>query len=310
MIAAKKSDSSSSASARKGHRPVWLLALLGMALLLGVIGGPYLAWRKLKPRILGSPEYRVGPEQVEITPAPAWIHSDIRAEVFRDPSLDGPLWLTDDNLTEQIAAAFSLHPWVAKVTRVTKRHPASTNPAAVKVELVYRQPVCMVEVPGGVLAVDAEGVLLPSEDFSPIEATRYPRLVGADQKPNSPPGRRWADAKVVGGAEIAAALGPVWEAMRLQRIVPLAATAVAAMENGADPSDRRAREPIFALFTRAGTQITWGYAPGANMLGEPPAAEKVVRLQRYLAVHDTLDGPQGQPQKVDVRTLPLAESRP
>jgi hypothetical protein len=286
---------------------VWLLVLLGIALAVGVIGGPYLAWRKLKSRILSSPEYRVGPEQVEITPAPAWIHSDIRAEVFRDPSLDGPLWLTDDNLTEQIATAFSLHPWVAKVTRVTKRHPTSTNPTAVKVELVYRQPVCMVEVPGGVLAVDAEGVLLPSEDFSPIEATRYPRLVGTDQKPTGPPGRRWADARVVGGAEIAAALGPAWEVMRLQRIVPLAAGAA---DHSVDQSDRRAREPIFALFTRAGTQVLWGYAPGANMLGEPSAAEKVARLQHYLAVHDTLDGPQGQPQKLDVRTLPLAPSKP
>jgi len=288
---------------------VWPLALLAMVLLVGVVGGPYLAWRRLKPRILNAPEYRVSPEQVEMTPAPAWIHSDIRAEVFRDPSLDGPLSLADDNLTEQIANAFSVHPWVAKVTRVTKRHPAATNLAAVKVELVYRQPVCMVEVAGGVLAVDADGVVLPSEDFSPIEATRYPRLVGADPKPAGPPGRRWADAKVVGGAEIAAALSPVWEVMRLKQIVPLAAnTAAGATENDASESDRRAREPIFALVTRSGTRILWGYAPGANMLGEPPAAEKVARLRRYLAVHDTLDGPQGQPQELDVRTLPVAQS--
>ncbi len=228
MSPAKKQDPSSVAPRRKGRRSAWLLALLGMMLLMGVIGGPYLAWRKLKPRILNSPEYRVGPEQVEITPAPAWIHSDIRAEVFRDPALDGPLSLMDDRLTEQIAQAFSLHPWVAKVTRVTKRHPVATNPTAVKVELVYRQPACMVEVSGGVLAVDAEGVLLPSEDFSPIEATRYPHLAGVDRKPAGPPGRPWGDAKVVGGAEIAAAFGPAWEVMRLQRIVPLAAGAAAA----------------------------------------------------------------------------------
>ncbi len=75
-------------------------------------------------------------------------------------------------------------------------------------------------------------------------------------------------------------------------------------------SDRRAREPIFALFTRAGTRILWGYVPGANMLGESPAAEKVARLQHYLAVHDTFDGPQGQPQQLDVRTLPVAQSKP
>ena len=224
------------------------------------------------------------------------------------PSLDGPLLLTDDKLTEQIANAFSLHPWVAKVTRVTKRHPSSTNPAAVKVELVYRQPVCMVEVPGGVLAVDAEGVLLPSEDFSPIEATRYPRLVGADQKPARPArpalGRRQSGGRGRDCRGPGAGLGS--DASATHR----APGGQHGPENGADQSDRRAREPIFALFTRAGTQIIWGYAPGANMLGEPPAAEKVARLRRYLAVHDTFDGPQGQPQKLDVRTLPVAPSKP
>jgi hypothetical protein len=153
----------------------------------------------------------------------------------------------------------------------------------------------MVEaVPGEVLPVDGEGVVLPTEDFTPPEAARYLRLVvGTNQKPDLSAGQRWADAKVVGGAEIAAVLGPVWEALRLKQIVPLPAAAGAAAN----------REPLFALFTQAGTRILWGYAPGANMLGEPPAAEKVARLQRHVAIHDTLDGPQGKPQELDVRTL-------
>jgi hypothetical protein len=99
--------------------------------------------------------------------------------------------------------------------------------------------------------------------------------------------------------------------MRLQRIVPLAAgTTAGAAETGPDDSARRAREPIFVLFTRVGTRILWGYAPGANMLGELSAAEKVARLQGYLAEHDTLDGPQDHPQELDVRTLPRSRARP
>ncbi len=301
MSPAKKQDSLSVI-------PAWLSWLLGagrpvliVAVLVGVFGGgAYLAWLKFKARILSAPEYRVGPEQVEITPLPGWIHSDIRAEVFRDPTLDGPLSIVDDDLVKRIFKAFEQHPWVAKVRTVATCHPASTDPTSVKVELVYRQPVCMVEVPGGLLAVDAEGVLLPSEDFSPVEATYYPRLSGVDRKPVGPPGRRWGDAKVVGGAEIAAALGPAWETMKLKQIVPLAADVV---ENAGGDSRRLAMEPIFVLLTRGGTQIIWGYAPGANVLGEPPAAEKVARLRQYLAEHDTLDGSQGQRQELDVRAL-------
>jgi hypothetical protein len=280
----------------------WLLGagrpVLIAALLIGAFGGGiYTAWRKLRPRILAAPEYRVGPDQVQTTPLPPWIHTDIRADVFREPSLDGQLSIMDDDLAERIAKAFAQHPWVAKVGQVTKQHPA-----LVKVSLEYRKPVCMVEVPHGVLAVDGEGVLLPSEDFSPLEASRYPRLVGVDRQPTGSAGRRWGDARVVGGAEIAAALDGLWEPLRLKRIEPLEADPAAAAGNPSE-SGRRAMEPFFALFTRSGTRVLWGYAPGANVLGEIPAAEKVARLRRYLADHDTLDGPQGQRQELDVRTL-------
>ena len=276
--------------------------MLIVLVLAGVFfGGWYLAWRRVGPSVLGAPENRVGPGQVEITPPPKWINSDIRSEVFRELSLNGPLSIMDDNLVDRIQNSFSLHPWVAKVRSVKKQYPATgaadQTPVSVKVELDYRQPICMVEVPGGLLPVDVEGVLLPSADFSPIEAGRYPRLVGVDRKPAVPAGRRWADARVIGGAEIAVSVGPAWETLKLQRIatLPPAGTAEGS-------STRQPGEYIFCLVTRGGTRIFWGYPPGANVPGELPAAEKVARLQRYQADHDTLDGPRGR-QELDVRTL-------
>ena len=241
----------------------WLIGPGRAALIVLVLGGLffggwYLAWDKVRSRVMNSGENRVGPAQVEITPPPKWINSDIRGEVFREPSLGGPLSIMDDDLTDRIAAAFALHPWVARVRSVKKQ-----APALVKVDLEYRQPVCMVEVPGGLLPVDAEGVLLPSGDFSPIEAGRYPRVVGVDRKPTGPAGRRWGDACVIGGAEIAAAFGPLWDELKLQRIAPMPdpAAAVAGAAVGAKgDANRRPGEFTFALFTRGGTRIYWGYA--------------------------------------------------
>jgi hypothetical protein len=264
----------------------------------------YWGWQKFRTPILALPEYRVTAQQVEITPLPEWIHSDVREEVFRDPALAGPLSIMDDDLVERIAKAFVRHPWVAKVHLVTKRHPA-----AVKVELVYRKPVCMVVVPSGLVPVDKEGILLPGGvgNFSPIEATRYPRLEDVDHMPTGMVGSRWTDAKVIGGAEIAAAIGPAWDALGLRSIVPLAADPAMAAGNAGSPagiSGRQAAEPFFVLMTRGGTRILWGYAPGAGVIGELSAPEKVARLQRYLADHDMLDGRQGERQELDVRKLP------
>ncbi|MCD4726090.1 MAG: hypothetical protein K8R46_00370 [Pirellulales bacterium] len=313
MSAAKKRKSTKSDPAWLRRVLFWLfgLMLIVAVVFAAIVGGPFFTWMKLKDRILGSPEYRLAPQQVEITPLPDWIHSDLRGEVFRDPALDGSLSIMDDDLAERIARAFARHPWVAKVVRVQPLHPAS-----VQVELEYRRPVCMIEVPGGLFPVDVEGFLLPGRDFSPSEAARYPRISGVERMPIMPPGNRWPDAKVIGGAEIAAALGPAWEAMRLPRIVPLAADpAVAAVGGvtGGDPSrrktPRRSVEPFFAIVTSGGTRILWGYAPGAGAIGELTVEEKVARLKRYLADHDTLDGRGGRRQELDVRTMPPSVAR-
>ena len=252
----------------------------------------YAAWREVGEDVLLSEEYWLTQQDVEITSPPEWIHRDVPAEVFRDASLDGPLSIMDEDLVRRIADAFSLHPWVAEVRRVTKLYPAR-----VEVELVYRRPVLMVQVPGGLLPVDEVGVLLPSGDFSPLEAVRdYPRLVGVDTVPVGPVGMRWGDARVLEGAEIAGTFGPAWHELNLDRIVP--STLVEVGHGG---------EYSYELVTKGGTRIFWGRAPGAEIPGEAGAVDKVARLVKYHEENSTLEGPDG-PQQLDVRTLGAAQN--
>ena len=99
---------------------------------------------------------------------------DICREVFRDASLDRPLSILDDGLVEKIRSAFALNPWVAKVNSVRKYHPAR-----VKVDLVYRRPVCVVEI---------------GTERHPVDRGRGPPaqrgLFGHGGGPLSAPGRR------------------------------------------------------------------------------------------------------------------------
>jgi hypothetical protein len=293
-MAQSKTKSNTNALTKRVKRSVAFLtgpgrwAAIGGLIVALFFAGWYLVWRQVAGRVLASREYLVGPQEVDITPLPSWIHTDIRRDVFGNASLDGPLSIMDDSLTDRIATAFSLHPWIAKVRRVTKHHPAR-----VTVELEYRRPVLMVEVAGGLLPVDVQGVLLPSGDFSPIEKSRFPRLVGVNTSPLATAGERWGDARVVGAAEIAAALGSAWEELKLDAIVP------SASPSGA-PDDY-----LYALYTRGRTQIIWGRSPGSRAAGELPAAEKLGRLKEYVASHGTLEGPAG-PQQLDVRNQRLS----
>ena len=102
---------------------------------------------------------------------------------------------------------------------------------------------------------------------------------------------------MVGGAEIAAALGEVWKELGLLQIVPSIPLATGAVE-----------EYNYTLVTRGGERITWGGAPGAVAHGELPAAEKVALLKQYSQQHGTLEGA-GRAGELDLHRLRLS-SRP
>ncbi len=266
-------------------------ALLVAVLLAVFCGAWYLLWQRVGPLVLAGPDYLLGPEQVELPPLPEWIHSDLRAEIFRCASLDGPLSIMDDDLAERMAAACALHPWVARVRQVRKYHPAR-----VVVELDYRRPALMVEVPGGLLPVDPRGTLLPSQDFSPVEAARYPRLAHQNSLPLGTVGQPWGDPRVVGAAEIADLLGPAWRDFGLARIVVLP-----------QPAGALSPQPLYALVTRGGWQIIWGRAPHVEAPGEPRAAEKLAALKQYAAGRGSLEArAQGEP--LDLRRLRVSQA--
>jgi len=253
-------------------------SVLMLVVIAGLFGGAwYGAWLKWGGPGLSSEDYLLTDKKVEVTPPPDWIHTDICAQVFRDASLDPPLSITDDALVQRLRSAFALHPWVAKVERVEKFHPAR-----VKVDLVYRRPVCMVEIAGELTPVDAEGVVLPREDFTAPEASRYPRLAGIDSAPLGVAGARWGDDRVLGGAEIAAALVERWETLGLKCILV-----------STPPGIGLRATPTFALLTRGGSRILWGRGPMGDAPGENPIQDKIARLERYMADHGSLESQPG-----------------
>ena len=231
------------------------------------------AWYVVRDRVQQSDEYLLTADRVDLTPLPPWIHSDIKTEVLGSASLDGPLSILDPQLAQRLHDAFPLHPWVDRVIRVSKQYPAR-----VKVELVYRRPVCMVEVPGGLFAVDAASVLLPSGDFSPNEASRYPRLAGVPTIPLGQVGTPWGDPRVAGGSQLAALLLEGWNQLRLARIVP-----------SPHPLDEAGEVFSYELQTLHGTTIIWGRPPGVEPASEPTPDAKLAQLKQLAVQHGSLD---------------------
>ena len=280
---------------RPQHRgPLLAAAVVGAAL-----AGLLFAWQRWGEPNLNPDEYSVAPGQIVVTPQPPWIHADVRADVIRTAGR-ARLDLRDPRLVEEVAAAFALHPWVAKVVEVRKRYPARVD-----VKLEYRRPVAAVEVSAknepGLLFVDAAGVLLPSADFAPGQAKDFLRIAAGKETPAGIYGTAWGSERIAGAARIAAAWegsgaedrgqntedrGPKrWQKLKLYRIVPLQAST---------------GEIAYELRTQADVRIVWGAAPGSESAGEPTSEQKMALLEHYVADKGPLDRESG-PATIDLR---------
>ncbi|HEX3999452.1 MAG TPA: hypothetical protein VHX65_12950 [Pirellulales bacterium] len=267
-----------SAILRPTRRRAISLALIAVA--GGAVWAGYAVWQQIRSEVAASDEYRLTPQEIEITPPPPWVRGDVKAEALRSAGLDGPMSILDDDLVQKLQTAFSLHPWVASVVHVSKQYPAHVD-----VELTYRKPVAMVEVhengADGLYPVDVDGVLLPSNDFSPLEARGYPRLAGVESSPLGTVGSRWGDPVVAGGARIAVALAPHWAEWKLWSIHWIKPTGAS---NASAPAD-------FELITGAGQPVHWGAAPANEPPSEPTAEQKVAELKAFVDQHGSLDDP-------------------
>jgi hypothetical protein len=129
------------------------------------------------------------------------------------------------------------------------------------------------------LPVDAHGVLLPPEDFTPEEALRYPRVSGLASSPLGPIGTRWGNPVVESAAMLAELLQPAaWQELKLHHISQQSAS------SGETPMTA-----VLQVETREGTQFVWGKMPGKEGPGEPKANEKLARMQKLANQHGGLD---------------------
>jgi len=229
---------------------------------IGVVAGGF-AWQRFGPDVRRRPEYLLQPENVALIGQPEWIKRDIAAEALRDASLDTSLPLDDPELARRLARAFDVHPWVRSVD-----HVVVSSPASARVTITCREPVAMVRVPGGLLPVDGEGVVLPSDDFTPEEAAGYPIVAGVSSLPQGPAGSAWGDPSVEEAIAVVAVTSPEWKPLNLVEC------------RLASSGDQRQWE----LVNADGIGITFGSSPGMEQPGETGMAEKIAMLKQIATI--------------------------
>lgn len=266
---------------RTWFKPWWLagLALLSMGILLG----PRII--RALPSIENRPEYQLHLDGISVSEIPVWVPKDIVRQALTKEVFVERTSVLNEDLVKRIAIAFRQHPWVEKVLKVTK-----SVPAHVDVELIYRRPVAMVEVPNGLLPVDRLSVLLPPGDFAADVAQKYPLITRAKTSPRSGVGKAWGDPQVAAASKLAEVLLPHWNDFRLTEIeIPVGIDLTAPPE-----------EIVFQLHSQGGSRIIWGRAPEVAYPLELTAEQKIGRLEECLTRFGGFDQPDG-PYEIDIR---------
>lgn len=283
-------------------------SLLGLAMLVVLLlTFGYVGWSKWGSAIGSQAQYQLTTKSFEITPQPAWIESDIKAEVVRDGQLT-ELSALDPDLISRVVQAFELKDWVAKVVWAGKR--AGPEGSRIIVKLQYRRPIVWLRTyderwPDGdcFYPIDTEGVFLPPEEFSASQIRDFLRVDAGNVSPVGGVGVPYGNPGVTAAAEIATKIGPDWKSLGLQWIVvrktmpvevgqPMDLTYIL-LPLGGDP-DAIPKRGDMAQAPSDGSspnspEIYWGHAPGHEGPGEATAAQKVARLRMYVEQNGPLD---------------------
>jgi len=186
----------------------------------------------------------------------------------------------DKKLPEKLAAVFTANPWVAKVRKVQIHYPARVD-----LDLEYRSPICLVELPGGhgFYPVDASGILLPTEYFTqgtPEEnAERMNSLlfvVGTLTNPIGSFGDPWGDPVVEKAAKIADLLGHDAQARGIVSIKILSEPKESLSVNRWDPQPTE-----FQLITENGDVFHWGTFDFSSENPNEPASKEKDKLELF-----------------------------
>lgn len=229
-------------------------------------------------------------DDTRVTAPPTWVPRTLLADVLKAANLPETVSLLEPDLCRNVALAWERNPWVKEVKSVR-----ITGEPALQVDVAYRTPVAFVEVPRGLYPIDAEGVLLPPNDFSISDTSRLPHLRGIKSQPRGAAGEKWGDPVVVAAAQLAMLLAPEQNLEKYWNRFSF--VAIVAPEVGANAV--AADQLLFEIETTQGSRILWGRPPGSDSL-EPTAAVKLARLQDYVNRFGGLESATG-PQRIDIR---------
>ncbi|MBN2584741.1 MAG: hypothetical protein JXL80_16885 [Planctomycetes bacterium] len=239
-----------------------------------------------------DPKFCVDTSDLKLVQQTSWMTPEIADEISASLACLPPrLSLMDHTASRRVAECLEANPWIRKVYHVRLDSPKVAGQSnGLEVSMGFRRPVAFVEIGKGNQAryvmVDGEGVRLGDRQYLDPELGDR-RLVVLTGVPTLPPepGVVWADAAVIGGAQVADLLK--------NRVADFG---VCRIDVGNVEKRLDRREPEIVLYTkRSVTRIVWGKPPcrEAELLENITARGKIQLLdqayEKFGGLHEAVE---------------------
>jgi hypothetical protein len=279
-------------------------ALWAVACLAVLIGGAVVL-REMEHRVLRDQAIHPAKLRLDLSDRPAWMPLALQRRIVSalvPPRQDA----YDRALPEKVYQRAQRNPWIRTVTSVRRRHSDDLDVATLEIQAVFRKPVAKIRVGGGFVYLDAEGVVLPSDDVprwvaavrTGDGATRQVCFVQRDEVPPGVTVRPVHYFHIDGAAESTLLVGDTWPgedvAAGLRLIALLADKPYANQISMVDVRNHEGRisreEPHLRLFAQkdqnTATDIRFGRfpRPGGDFVISPE--RKMSYLDEYVKTHD------------------------
>ncbi|MEZ5942069.1 MAG: hypothetical protein R3C18_11800 [Planctomycetaceae bacterium] len=291
---------------RTAPRLKWLRGLLLSPLLLltfvGMVatGSVCLIVPSFVQDLRAEEEYQFNLHNMRVNRPNEWVPGGLVDQVLQKSHQPQHVSLLEPGLSQEIAAAFAAHPWIESVERVQ-----ITGGRQIIAHLKYREPAAFIQTDSGPVAVDANGVVLPLDDFSTSDYSRLPHVEGITSTPPQHAGEKWDDPVLQGSLMLAEALTPERDMHHHWQRFNLAAIVAPQVQH---PQELLLHRLTYQLRTNGGSHIVWGHPPGGDDL-EPTVDQKIGRLDQYLQRFGNFEQPRG-PYQIDIRHFDAISLQP
>lgn len=248
------------------HPAVWFMVATGLLIYVATS-----QWQQHRSHLLVDSHYAIDKSNIRVNPpAPDWLDRPLKSVVNELGNSQSSL--LDPYIVPDTHDYLANLPWIRNVNLVEK------SLQGIDIELQYRQPVAFVELDRHTaVPVDQDGKIF---DRKLLNETQFRvmrqnlmriSLRRLNRRSNAiVPWQTWPDARVPLATQLCNYLQPVGKDLELFRVVSY---------DLPDPNSA----PRLQVWTRDGTVVIWGSAPGIELAGEASAQEKILAIRKFVA---------------------------